>query len=229
VTRSRAAPYRYLKRRKDLRTMRNTLPSLSKIAAALVMLLLGACAGTSDYMRNVAPDEAHYAPKPDKALVVFMRPSSLGFAVQSSVFDVTDNNPEFIAIVSAKKKVAHYAAPGKRRFMVIGESADFMGATLEPGKVYYALVTPRMGLWKARFSLRPVHAAEIPTADFEDWFGDTEWVENQPSADVWAKQNMDSIKEKMHDDLDEWVHKADKPMLEAADGQNALYVPKQKN
>jgi len=229
VTRSRAAPYRYLKRRKDLRTMRNTLPSLSKIAAALVMLLLGACAGTSDYMRNVAPDEAHYAPKPDKALVVFMRPSSLGFAVQSSVFYVTDNNPEFIAIVSAKKKVAHYAAPGKRRFMVIGESADFMGATLEPGKVYYALVTPRMGLWKARFSLRPVHAAEIPTADFEDWFGDTEWVENQPSADVWAKQNMDSIKEKMHDDLDEWVHKADKPMLEAADGQNALYVPKQKN
>ena len=209
--------------------MQNTLPSLSKIAAALVMLLLGACAGTSDYMRNVAPDEAHYAPKPDKALVVFMRPSSLGFAVQSSVFDVTDNNPEFIAIVSAKKKVAHYAAPGKRRFMVIGESADFMGATLEPGKVYYALVTPRMGLWKARFSLRPVHAAEIPTADFEDWFGDTEWVENQPSADVWAKQNMDSIKEKMHDDLDEWVHKADKPMLEAADGQNALYVPKQKN
>jgi len=208
--------------------MRNTLHTLPRMAAALALLLLGACAGTSDYMRNVAPEEAHYAPKPDKALVVFMRPSGLGFAVQSSVFDVTDNNTDFIAIVSAKKKVAHYTAPGKRRFMVIGESADFMGATLEPGKVYYALVTPRMGMWKARFSLRPVHAAEIPTADFAEWFGDTEWVENQPSANTWAAQNLDSIKEKMFDDLDEWVNKPDKPMLEAADGQSAMYVPKPK-
>jgi len=208
--------------------MRNTLPTLSRIAAALVLLLLGACAGSSDYMRNLTPEEAHYETKPDKALVVFMRPSGLGFAVQSSVFDVTDNSPDFVAIVSAKKKVAHYAAPGKRRFMVIGESADFMGATLEPGKVYYALVTPRMGLWKARFSLRPVHAAEIPTTEFADWYGDTEWVANQPSADAWAKENMDSVKEKMADDLDDWMHKDNKPMLEAADGQSALYVPKPK-
>jgi hypothetical protein len=134
--------------------MKGPVHNVTKAAAVLLLLLLGACAGTSQYMRDVAPEKANYTPKPDKALVVFMRPSSLGFAVQSSVFDVTDGSPVFVAIVSALTKVAHYAEPGERRYMVIGESADFMAANLDSGKVYYSLVTPRFGVWKARFSLR---------------------------------------------------------------------------
>jgi hypothetical protein len=149
----------------------------------------------------------------------------LGFAVQSSVFDVTGGNPDFVGIVSAKKKIAHYASPGQHRFMVIGESADFMGATLDAGKVYYALVTPRMGWWKARFSLKPVHTAEISGPDFPDWFADTQWVENREAAVTWSAQNMNSIKTKMSEDLHEWQQKAAKPMLLAADGQPDLYQP----
>jgi hypothetical protein len=209
--------------------MRNPIHSAAKAAALLLLLALGACAGTSDLMRNVPPEKATYAPKPDQALIVFMRPSGFGFAIQSSVFDVTDGNPDFIAVLPAKAKVAHYSKPGQRRFMVIGESADFMDATLDPGKVYYALVTPRMGLWKARFSLRAVDGATVRTTEFDDWFKDSRWVENEPGAAHWAKANMDSIKEKMADDLDDWTHKPDKPTLHAKDGQPAMYVPKPEN
>lgn len=205
--------------------MRNVVQSVSQAAMLLVLLLLGACAGTSDYMRNVEPAQANYAPEPDKALIVFMRPSGLGFAVQSSVFDVTDGNPHFVGIVSAKKKIAYYAAPGQRRYMVIGESADFMGATLDAEKVYYALVTPRMGWWKARFSLRPLHGTDIQGSEFADWFSDTQWVENGDGATTWAAQNMSSIREKMAEDLPEWNGKPNKPMLQAADGQPGLYKP----
>lgn len=208
--------------------MRHPLSAAGRAAALVLLLLLGACAGTSDLMQNVPADKAHYATKPDQALIVFMRPSGFGFAVQSSVFDITDRKPAFIAVVPAKTKVAHYSPPGQRRYMVIGESADFMDATLDPGKVYYALVTPRMGLWKARFSLRAVDAATVNTTEFDDWYEDSRWVENQPAAATWATENMDSINEKMADDLDDWVHKANKPTLHADDGQPALYVPKPK-
>ncbi len=79
--------------------MRNPVDNVGKVAAALLLLLLGACAGSSQYMRDVAPEMVNYTPKPDQALVVFMRPSGLGFAIQSSVFDITDGSPIFLGIV----------------------------------------------------------------------------------------------------------------------------------
>jgi hypothetical protein len=45
-------------------------------------------------------------PVADKAAVVFMRPYSLGFGVQSTLFDITDGSNTFIGILSAKKKIA---------------------------------------------------------------------------------------------------------------------------
>ena len=129
------------------------------VATGLVALalLLAGCAGTVTNMREVPAGEPAMAPEPGKSLVVFMRPSGFGFAIQSSVFEVRDNDPLLIGIVAAKAKVGYNVEPGKRLFMAVGESADFMTAELEPNKTYYVQVTPRMGLWKARFSLAPVH------------------------------------------------------------------------
>lgn len=203
--------------------MRNSLPCAVKTLVVLATLLLGACSGSSSYMRDVAPEKANYTVQPDKALVVFMRPSGLGFAIQSSVFDTSEGSPAFISIVSAKTKVAHYAKPGKTRFMVIGESADFMDAQLEAGKVYYTLVTPRMGFWKARFSFRPLHADALKTEGFADWYKDTRWVENLASGSKWASSNMPSIRSKMVEYLPKWLEKADKPLLSTGDGQTEPY------
>lgn len=196
-----------------------------KLLALLSMFLLAGCAGSSSYMSDVPPERANYTTQADQALVVFMRPSGFGFAIQSSVFDIVDENPVFVGIVSAKAKVAYYVNPGERRFMVISESADFMDATLEAGKVYYALVTPRMGVWKARFSLRPVRKADLESAEFAGWYKQTRWVENLDSASAWASSNMASIRAKMNNKLPGWQQKANKPTLASDDGLGEPYQP----
>ena len=121
-------------------------------------------------MRTVPLDQVVTGPEEGQSMIVFMRPSGMGYGIQSSVFEIDNTEPKLAGIVAAKKKVAYRIAPGNHLFMVVGESADFMSAELEANKTYYALVTPRMGMWKARFSLRPVHADELNTNQFNDWF-----------------------------------------------------------
>lgn len=179
------------------------------------VFVLSACAGTSKYMRPVSPGYAVYAPQEGKALVFFMRPSGMAYAIDASVFD----GDEFIGIVPAKKKVAYMAQPGEHLFMVIGESADFMKADLKAGKVYYTLVTSRMGAWKARFSLKPIHGDEIDSARVKEWFDSSEYIENHTSAYRWAEENRPSIMKKREKYLPKWEQKSNKPFLRPEDGR----------
>ena len=183
---------------------------------SLVGLLTVGCAGSISHMSAVP--NVNLAASANEAVVVFMRPSGIGFTVQSSVFEVPDGQPaSLVGIVAAKKKVAYRTAPGDHMFMVVGESADFMQARLEPGRVYHVLVTPRMGMWKARFSLEPVHVAE--RAQLAAWQSDTEWVElNQESA-AWAAENAADIESRRAKYFPEWTATAERPVLVPEDGQ----------
>ncbi len=186
----------------------------------IVALFVSGCAGSSDLMKTVSDNDAAYAPEENQSMIVFMRPSTLGFAIQSSVFDVSSGENELVGVVSAKKKVAHMTTPGEHMFMVVGESADFMKADLGPGKTYYALVTPRMGLMKARFSLRPVTNSEIGSEEFNSWMNDCEYTENTDAAFEWAKHHAPSIQSKREKYLEDWNEKPDskKPTLKPGDG-----------
>jgi len=133
---------------------------MNRLRALILVVLLAGCAGPITHMRE-APGGVSTAPPPGKAVVVFLRPSSLGFAIASSVYELKAGGDAFVGIVPAKRKLVYVTDPGSTRFMVVSEAADFMAAELEGGKTYYALVTPRMGAWKARFSLRPVTAGEL--------------------------------------------------------------------
>lgn len=148
-------------------------------------------------------------PEPGKALVVFMRPSSLGGAIQSSVYDTSDKEDKFIGIVSSKTKIAYQADPGEHLFMVIAENADFMVAHLDAGKTYYALVSPRMGVWKARFSLLPIHNQagakySVQSSDFREWMDKTAWVSVTPAAEAWYREHAADIREKKLDYMRRW-------------------------
>jgi len=193
-------------------------------AVAALTLLLSGCAGTVKNMRTVPPDEIVSSPEEGKAMVVSMRPSTLGFAIQSSVFEVVGDNPLLVGIVAAKKKGSYEVEPGEHLFMVVGESADFMSGELEANKTYYALVTPRMGVWKARFSLKPVHASELDTAEFNKWLEACEWVTKSPESDSWADSNMDSIQSKQEKYYLKWMKKesVDRPKLFPQDGKQSL-------
>ena len=188
---------------------------LVSVAIVLVAAVLAGC--TSSKMTVIPETETSVQPGSGNALVVFMRPSFLGAAIQSSVFDITDGHPEFVGIVSAGTRIAHKSQFGMRRFMVIGESADFMDAELLEKKVYYVKVDPRFGWWKARFSLIPYHKQELQKPSFAEICNDCGWLQNTEQSRAWAQGHMHSIQSKMVEYLPEWSESTDKQMLLADD------------
>ncbi len=199
---------------------------MKKIIYGLVVLVLalglGGCAGKVKRMDVAPAGKSIEAPQSGKSKVVFMRPSGMGYAVQSSVFEIKNNEPSMVGIVAAKTKVAYELEPGEHLFMVVGESADFMSATLEADKIYYALVTPRMGWWKARFSLKPVHKGEWDSDEFKSWLDDCQLVELSKETEAWAKENRASIQSKYDKYYNAWMKKeaSEKPTLSPEDGHN---------
>lgn len=173
----------------------------------LAALLTSGCI-TSSHMSPVAGNTA-LPIEPGKAQIVFMRPSSYGGAIQSSVYHLNNGKEEFIGIVSTGTKVAYNVPPGEQLFMVVAENADFMIAHMLPNKTYYALVSPRIGMWKARFSLLPIHndpAAKynLNGEEFIKWMASTKFVELAASGRTWYQENAASVAEKRADYLVKW-------------------------
>lgn len=174
-----------------------------------LLMLAGLAACQSSKMVKSDGVDAEPMPAPGKAMVVFLRASSFGGAVQSSVYDTGEAADQFIGILSTKNKIAWQADPGDHLFMVIAENADFMIAHLEAGKTYYALVSPRMGVWKARFSLLPIHndssaKYNVQSEDFREWMSSTAWVRNTAESEQWFREHENNIREKKIDYLRKW-------------------------
>lgn len=195
-----------------------------KIILISAGLALTGCASVP--MKAVDPQTVQTVAS-DTARVVFMRSSFVGSAISASLYDVTQGEPQFIGIIENGTKIDYDTKPGARVFMVIAESADFMKADLSPGKTYHAMVTPRMGVWKARFSLRPVRADgttdfNTQSKDFSSWVSGTRYVENSPEAIRWFEGNLDSIKAKQNEWWPEWNQKSIEEQtqmtLKASDG-----------
>ena len=104
-------------------------PLNRNVIFVLFFILLTGCA--SARMKSVPEAQAPYTLAAGETQVIFMRPSFFGGAIQSSVFDATDNKDELIGIVSAGTKVRYVTQSGEHLFMVIGENADFMRAYLD--------------------------------------------------------------------------------------------------
>ena len=174
------------------------------------MLLATGCA--SSRMIDSTEQEL-VAPSTDKAQVIFLRSSFVGSAIQAVIYDATDGGTEFIGILSNGKMLAHEAAPGKHVFMVVSEAADFMAAELVGGKTYYAIVTPRMGAWRARFSMSPVRNGgsgefQYDSNEFRGWIADAEFSDNTPDSFAWAEENHSSVVEKRAEYWEVWQQKS---------------------
>ncbi len=184
-------------------------------------LVITGCAGTAQHMQPVPIERAISAPEKDKSLIIFMRPSIFGFAIKSSVFEIQDNDLKFIGFVAAKKKVAYQVPPGDHTFMVVGENADFMAAKLEAGKTYYALVTPRMGFGMARFSLNPIQAKDLTTAEFEESLNACDLVEKNEESEMWSTENISYLKSLRKKYFNKWIQKDEskRPILLPHDGK----------
>ena len=174
------------------------------LIAIFVAILISGCAGTIKNMREVPAGNPVLAPQSDEAMVVFMRPSGLGFAIQSSVYEITNDRPVLVGIVAAKTKVAYRAKPGPHLFMSVGENADFMVADLLPSMTYYAYVSPRMGMWKARFVLEPKHLKDLGETDFKSDFDECKWVEVTAESNQWLSEIMSSVQSKRVEYYKDW-------------------------
>lgn len=125
------------------------------ILIVLIFLIAG-CAGSSQYMAKATPVTG---PSAGKALVYFMRPSGLGFAINFQIWD----GDKFIGLSQAKSYFGYQCNPGKHLFVGIAENKRGIDAELEAGKSYYIITQVRMGGWRARMAFIPV------TQDSEFW------------------------------------------------------------
>jgi len=115
----------------------------------LLGVLLAGCAGSSGYMVPATPSQGV---TPGKALVYFMRPSGMGFAVHFQIWD----SDHFVGLSQAKSYFAYECDAGKHLFMGIAENKLALDADLEAGKTYFVGTNVRMGAWKARMDFTPV-------------------------------------------------------------------------
>jgi len=197
--------------------------------ALLVCAALAAAPAHANSNKLMQPAVQQQAPQLEsgKAMLVIMRPSYYGGAIASSVYDISGDQTKLIGVLGPKDKIAYQVEPGQHRFMVVAENADFMEATLDAGKTYYAVVRARPGVWKARFSLLPIRTTSgdqynLQDPEFQKWNTASEWVERTERADAWFADHHASIEEKRSDYLVKWERMApnDKAeqVLHAEDG-----------
>ncbi|HEX4911909.1 MAG TPA: hypothetical protein VFV64_14215 [Permianibacter sp.] len=189
---------------------------LQLLAMAGALMLLGGCAmkpSTESAMSKMMQPMTTVAEQaPDKARIIFLRPSAFGWLIDAPVFYLNGDEEQLLGISTYGTRIDHMVAPGKHLYMVIGESADFMEAEVEAGKTYYALVTPRMGVWKARFSLHPVHRESsfefnLQHKEFSGWLNGAKPISLLPAGLDWQRKNQASIDEKRAEDYPEWLKK----------------------
>ncbi len=192
--------------------MRNLFMVLLTAAAVVI---LGGCAAPNMSLSDRA--DAVVEPGADKALVYFLRPKKVGFKIHAAVYD----GDEFVGFVPYNTRLPYLAEPGEHLFMVVSEAADFMKADLLPGKTYYVQVVPRMGAWRARFSLWPVKQSHLATAQVRQWIDAAVPVRNKPGAYQWAANNRSSVMQKKAAYYRKWQTKpADRqPYLAPEDGE----------
>jgi hypothetical protein len=141
------------------------------LLAVAMGLLLPAC-GTakSDYMKPVAGPEPAGAP-PNKARVVFVRPSSAAWGV---IFTIIDERGYFLGDSTGGSRFSVFLDPGEHYFIVWTETTETVKATLAPGRTYYVEVRPKMGMWKARASLWAVNRKSGLMQSIPSYLADTQ-------------------------------------------------------
>ena len=189
---------------------------LKLLMLATTVMLASGCATT----RMIdSPQQALVPPSNNQAQIVFVRSSFVGSAIQAVIYDATDDGAEFVGILSNAKKLAYRVDPGRHVFMVVSEAADFLEAELDGGKTYYAMVTPRMGAWRARFSLFPVRNSgpgefQYGSERFQEWLEEAQFVQNTPESLAWAEQNQASVHDKQTEYWEVWREKTPDDLAE---------------
>lgn len=176
---------------------------------------------SSKHMQPADPTVAEAHPGPDETKIVFFRSTTLGGAIQAFLCEEKDGKLEYVAIVSAGAKVAHKTTPGKHVYLTGAENGELLEANMEGGKTYYAYVSPRMGMWKARFVFVPVTGEMLSTDGFKKDLAWCDWRESNREGLAWFSENLPSLNEKYIDALSDYTKNPDeRKILHPEDGSS---------
>jgi hypothetical protein len=145
--------------------------------ALFVALGATGCAATSDYMLEVKPPRAVVA-TPGMAMVVFVRPSSWGAAIKTTILD------ERGAFLGDSLSASHFAVslpPGPHVFISWAENTAALQATLAQGRIYFVEVAPRPGFLSARAHLLAITPRRETWAKLGDWLAETRQFTPDPA------------------------------------------------
>ena len=121
------------------------LSKIRLICLLCSMVFIASCAGSSGYMKST---ETLSSPTKDKALVRFMRPSSIGFMGNLNILD----GEKVIGNSVAKSQFYYLADPGKHLFMITsGNTRGFLEAEFDAEKTYYIITKIELGRGRAAF------------------------------------------------------------------------------
>ncbi len=184
------------------------------IAAGLVWMLAGCGSGG---MQIVPSDSVALEPGAGNAMVVFLLPSNVEGRVRASVFDITGEEREIIGIMYQKTRIAYPVPAGERRFMVIGENADFLDADLLAGKTYYVKIDPKLGRVKPRYEFVPFSKADYADPRKAPACGGCSWLQNTEKSKSWARVNARSIGIRQDRYQETWLQSGDRAKLRQGD------------
>ena len=189
---------------------------MRRVSIVCLVGLLASCSATRSRLVDYAeaPGLRVESPPAGEAVVVFLRPDFMGHGVSAVVYD----GEEFLSVVMADSHYVHRTTAGAHRFMVVSEAADFMDAELGSGQVYFAEVDPRMGWWRARFSLIPLPAGGDDWDELDGWLEDSYEITPNDKGREWAVNNHESVLSKKAEFLEEWLEKEARPALGPGDG-----------
>jgi hypothetical protein len=172
------------------------------VCAVFILSSLFSAGCASKYMEPVIHDAATGQLAPDQSAIVFFRDTGFGGAIQAPVAEGIDGDVVFVGIISANTKFLHKTTPGEHIYVVGGESSNVLFANLEPQKFYYVRVSPKMGIFKARFEFEPVSPLqEKNLQDLSDGLAGCKWVAPNPLSQAWFAENKSNLREKLENAL----------------------------
>lgn len=173
------------------------------LSAAIAALSATGCTASSKFMHELPPG-ATPQPAADQATVIFVRHSSLGAAIRTTI---VDEHGDFVGDSLAHGAFARRFPPGRHMFVVWAENTDVLQADLAPGKMYYVEVDPAMGAFSARMHLFAIKPSSESWKDLKEWLADSKWF------DVDVEGGRGSLRERA-DDVKERLSRANEHLKE---------------
>ncbi|MEQ1508744.1 MAG: hypothetical protein ABMB14_41335 [Myxococcota bacterium] len=124
---------------------------------------------------------------PDRATLVFVRPSAYGGAIN---LPILDERGGWVGESRAKAYFSVTIAPGEQTFVVWSEGTNAMRGNFEAGKLYYVEVGFIIGAWSGRGRLFPIGPERPQWAELPGWLDHSErWIVNDGAPEDFARED----------------------------------------